>query len=204
MNLLCTERTVDSCSLNSSITLDDFKRIFYMEWGHRVLGRVVGLAFILPLTYYAVRKKLSPGLTSRFLGIAALIGLQGALGWYMVKSGLDDILLETPGAVPRVSQYRLAAHLGAAFVLYGAMFGTGHAILKDWKFVRTGKWSGLPGESIDAVLRNPLVRSFRTKIWVLTGLVFLTAISGAMKFRFLLPTYCKLITFSFRCFCGRA
>lgn len=175
-----------------------------MEWGHRVLGRVVGLAFILPLTYYAVRKKLSPGLTSRFLGIAALIGLQGALGWYMVKSGLDDILLETPGAVPRVSQYRLAAHLGAAVVLYGAMFGTGHAILKDWKFVRTGKWSGLPGESIDAVLRNPLVRSFRTKIWVLTGLVFLTAISGAMKFRFLLPTYCKLIPFSFRCFCGRA
>ena len=97
--------------LNSAITLEDFKRIFYMEWGHRVLGRVVGLAFVGPLAYYALRRKLSPGLGVRSAGIAVLIGLQGALGWYMVKSGLEDTLLETPGAVPRVSQYRLAAHL---------------------------------------------------------------------------------------------
>ena len=174
------------------MSLDDFKRIFYMEWGHRVLGRIVGLAFVLPLTYYAVRKKLTPGMTPRFLGIAALIGLQGALGWYMVKSGLDNILLETPGAVPRVSQYRLAAHLGAAVVLYGAMFGTGHAILKDWKFVRTGRWSGLPGDSVEAVLRNPLVRRFRTNVWALTALVFLTAISGMNTFIFC--DFCEMET----------
>lgn len=160
------------------MTLDDFKRIFYMEWGHRVLGRVVGLAFVLPLAYYAARGRLTAGLAPRLLGIAALLGLQGALGWYMVQSGLDAALLDAPGAVPRVSQYRLAAHLGAAVVLYAAMFATGHAIMKDWRFVRTGAWSGLPAARVDAVLRNPLVRRFRTKVWALMGLVFLTAISG--------------------------
>ncbi|KAH8118523.1 cytochrome oxidase assembly protein-domain-containing protein [Phellopilus nigrolimitatus] len=165
-------------SLNSSFTVDDFKHIFYMEWAHRILGRVVGLAFVLPLTYYAVRRKITPGLTRQFAGIAVLLGLQGALGWYMVKSGLEDSIMTTPGAVPRVSQYRLAAHLGAAFVLYSAMFATGHNIIRDWKFVRKGIWSGLEGSAWENVLRNPVVRSFRTKTWAITALVFLTAISG--------------------------
>lgn len=168
--------------LNSAITLEDFKRIFYMEWGHRVLGRVVGLAFVGPLAYYALRRKLSPGLGVRSAGIAVLIGLQGALGWYMVKSGLEDTLLETPGAVPRVSQYRLAAHLAAAIVLYGAMFWTGHAILRDWTFVRMGVWSRLPAGQWENVLANPLVRSFRNKVWAVAALVFVTAISGMWCF----------------------
>ncbi|KAH9907128.1 cytochrome oxidase assembly protein-domain-containing protein [Fomitopsis serialis] len=92
--------------LNHSITLDEFKNIFYMEWGHRILGR--------------------------------------ALGWYMVKSGLEDSLMDTPGAVPRVSQYRLAAHLGTAF--------------------------------------NSHVKRFARCSKLLTGLVFLTALSGKRGF----------------------
>ncbi|KAL5527553.1 hypothetical protein ACEPAG_6354 [Sanghuangporus baumii] len=165
--------------LNSNMDVDDFKRIFYMEWGHRVLGRLIGLAFIGPLAYFALRKKITPNMTKQFTGLAVLLGLQGALGWFMVKSGLEDSILTTPGAVPRVSHYRLAAHLGAAFVLYCAMFATGHNILKDWRYAHKGQWSGVNGSAWENVLRNPLARSFRTKAWALTALIFLTAISGA-------------------------
>ena len=171
-DFFCTDR------LNSNFDIEDFKRIFYMEWGHRVLGRLIGLAFVGPLAYFAIRKKITPGMTKQFTGLAVLLGLQGALGWFMVKSGLEDSILTTPGAVPRVSHYRLAAHLGAAFVLYCAMFITGHNIIRDWKFVHKGKWSGLTASAWENILRNPLARSFRTKAWALTALVFLTAISG--------------------------
>ena len=78
-----------------------------MEWGHRVLGRLIGLGFVVPLVYFASRRVLPRTLARNLTFYALLIGAQGALGWYMVKSGLEDTLLETPGAVPRVSQYRL-------------------------------------------------------------------------------------------------
>lgn len=149
-----------------------------MEWAHRISGRIVGLAFVLPLAYFAMRKRLTSGLTARFAGMALLLGFQGFLGWYMVQSGLENSLLETPGAVPRVSQYRLAAHLGTAFVLYAAMFGTGLAISKDWLFAQTGKWSGAK-ENWQHILSKPAVRGFKRNVWALTGLIFLTALSGA-------------------------
>ena len=87
--------------LNHSITLDEFKNIFYMEWGHRVLGRIIGVGFVVPLAYFALRKQLTATLPRNLFGMALLIGAQGALGWYMVKSGLEDSLMHTPGAVPR-------------------------------------------------------------------------------------------------------
>ena len=152
-----------------------------MEWGHRILGRVIGIAFVGPLAYFTVRKKLSTALSRRLGGMALLIGVQGGLGWYMVKSGLDDSLMDTPGAVPRVSQYRLAAHLGAALVLHAGMFGTGLAIIKDLKFSSGVPWSGLKGAAdFQAVLNNPVVRTFKRQAWTLTGLVLLTALSGAI------------------------
>lgn len=165
--------------LNYSITIDDFKRIFYMEWSHRILGRLIGVVFIGPLAYFMLRKKLSISMGARLTGLAGLIGVQGLLGWYMVKSGLEDSLLDTPGAVPRVSQYRLAAHLGLAFVLYSGMFGTGMAAIKDWKFGHGGRWSGADGKSFDYILKNTQVKWFRRQSWALTALVFLTALSGA-------------------------
>ena len=76
-----------------------------MEWGHRVLGRLIGLTFVAPLAYFASRKVLAPPMTRNLLFLGLLIGFQGALGWYMVKSGLEDSIIET-GSVPRVSQYR--------------------------------------------------------------------------------------------------
>ena len=166
-----------SDSLNNSISLEDFKSIFYMEWGHRILGRLIGIVFVGPLTYYALRRKIPNSLTLRLLGLAALIGAQGALGWYMVKSGLEDAFMETPGAVPRVSQYRLASHLGMAFLLYLGMFWSGMAVIKDWKFAKGASWSGYKGD-IEKVLGHPLVRSFKRQAGVVTGLVLLTAISG--------------------------
>ena len=96
----------------------------------------------------------------------------------MVKSGLQDSLMETPGAVPRVSQYRLAAHLGMAFLLYFGMFWSGMAVIKDWKFAHGALWSGYKGNDIEKVLNNPLVRSFKRQASVVAGLVLLTAMSG--------------------------
>lgn len=149
-----------------------------MEWGHRILGRLIGVAFVGPLVYFAVRKKISVRMAARMSGLAALIGAQGLMGWYMVQSGLEEHLLDTPGAVPRVSQYRLAAHLGLAFLLYAGMFGSGMAAIKDWKFSRGAYWSGLKGANITAILGNPSVRAFKAQAWMITGLVFLTALSG--------------------------
>ncbi|KAJ6539046.1 cytochrome oxidase assembly protein-domain-containing protein [Mycena capillaripes] len=164
--------------MNHSSSLDDFKRIYYMEWSHRILGRLVGLVFVAPLAYFTITKKISTPLAVKLGGLGLLIGAQGALGWYMVQSGMEDSLLETPGAVPRVSHYRLAAHLALAFALYTGMFSTGMAIIKDWRFARTGLASGLPLNSFASAMSHPIGRRFKSYSWVLTGLVLLTALSG--------------------------
>lgn len=114
------------------MTIEEFKRIFYYEWSHRMLGRAIGAAFILPGLFFAARGMLSKNIARRSLIIGGLIGFQGALGWYMVKSGLDEQLMQTPGATPRVSQYRLAAHLGSAFLIYTGAFMTGLKVFADY------------------------------------------------------------------------
>ena len=150
-----------------------------MEWGHRVLGRFIGLAFVAPLAYFASRKALAPPLTRNLLFLGLLIGFQGALGWYMVKSGLEDSIIET-GSVPRVSQYRLAAHLGTAFVLYAGMFGLAMNTLYDWRFAKTGEWGGLKDPMTwKKVVENPIVKRFARYSRLLAALVFVTALSGA-------------------------
>jgi heme a synthase len=163
--------------LNHNITLEEFKNIFYMEWGHRVLGRVIGVTFIAPFAYFALRKKLPPRLMGRLTFLGTLIGVQGIIGWYMVKSGLEESIMHTPGAVPRVSQYRLAAHLGTAFLLYAAMFYEGLAIVLDSRYAKGGSWSGT-AEPWRRTLENPLVKRFKLGAAGLTGLVFFTALSG--------------------------
>ena len=77
-----------------------------MEWGHRVLGRIIGVGFVVPLAYFALRKQLTATLPRNLFGMALLIGAQGALGWYMVKSGLEDSLMHTPDAYMRSDQNR--------------------------------------------------------------------------------------------------
>jgi len=95
--------------------LAGFKYIYFWEWGHRQLGRLIGLAFVIPLLWFFIRGNLPIGHRWKFVGVALLIGLQGAIGWWMVSSGLED------GRVD-VSQYRLATHLGMAFIILGALY----------------------------------------------------------------------------------
>jgi cytochrome c oxidase assembly protein subunit 15 len=146
-----------------------------MEWGHRLWGRVVGITFLLPTIYFVVRKRVSKPMAWRLAGICGLIGLQGAIGWWMVKSGLKDELLET-GNQPRVSQYRLATHLGTAFVAYICMLWNGLAILRQHRLLAN------PKESQQALyeLASPTLRPFRLMTAALAGLVFVTAMSGAL------------------------
>ncbi|KAG5733809.1 hypothetical protein E4T56_gene17784, partial [Termitomyces sp. T112] len=174
------KQTPEFKKLNSGATLSDFKFIFFMEWSHRLLGRLLGAAFVGPLVYFGIRRKISRAQFAQLFGLGTLIGAQGALGWYMVQSGLDEALMEEPGAVPRVSQYRLAAHLGMALALYAGMLSTGLGIIKDWKFSRGGKWSGSEAvKKFTRVLEKPRVKMFKRQAWALTGLVLLTALSGA-------------------------
>ncbi|WP_298291784.1 heme A synthase [uncultured Litoreibacter sp.] len=97
---------------NSSMTLDEFKVIYWWEWGHRQLGRVIGLVWALGFAYFAIRRQIPSGWTGRLVLIGALGGLQGFIGWWMVSSGLEGARLD-------VAPYRLATHLGLAFVILG-------------------------------------------------------------------------------------
>ncbi|KAI9236006.1 MAG: cytochrome oxidase assembly protein-domain-containing protein [Podila humilis] len=159
--------------LNHGMTIEEFKRIFYYEWSHRMLGRAIGAAFILPGLFFAARGMLSKNIARRSLIIGGLIGFQGALGWYMVKSGLDEQLMQTPGATPRVSQYRLAAHLGSAFLIYTGAFMTGLKVFADYS-ISKGSY-----ESLRSALNNPALKRFKGAAHGIVALVFITAISGA-------------------------
>ena len=100
--------------MNKGMTLDAFKSIFWMEWAHRLLARGVGFIFALPLLYFAVTRRIERGLAPKLVGILLLGGLQGAVGWWMVASGLVNRV--------DVSQYRLATHLTlAAFIFTATM-----------------------------------------------------------------------------------
>ena len=101
---------------NYHYSLQEFKNIFYFEYAHRMLGRLIGLFFLIPFLYFYFTHKIKPGLTPRLIVMFILGGLQGLLGWYMVKSGLVDN--------PHVSQYRLTAHLIAAILIYGFILWT--------------------------------------------------------------------------------
>ena len=161
--------------LNPSMTLEEFKSIYYMEWTHRIWGRVVGLSFVIPAIYFVAKRKVSAPMTWRLAGIAGLIGFQGFIGWWMVKSGLKDDLF-APGSHPRVSQYRLTAHLGAAFVCYTAMLWNGLAILRERKLLA----DPTAAEKAFQALRRPELRMFRRTVAGLVALVFITAMSGGL------------------------
>ena len=98
---------------NSWMTLDDFKYIFFWEYLHRLLGRILGVLFAVPFVIFLVQKRFTPQLAWPVFGLFLLGGFQGALGWWMVSSGLTELT--------SVSQYRLAAHLTAASLLFIAL-----------------------------------------------------------------------------------
>ena len=100
--------------LNNQFSIQDFKDIYFWEWIHRVIGRFIGLVFLLPFIYFLITKQLTKPTIKKALLLLGLGSLQGFLGWYMVKSGLVDN--------PDVSHYRLAAHLTTAFITFAATF----------------------------------------------------------------------------------
>ncbi len=109
------QRIPEYQELNRGMTLAGFKAIFFWEYVHRLLGRVIGLAFALPLIWFAVRRRIPRGYGRRLTALLALGGLQGAIGWWMVASGLS--------VRPDVSHVRLAVHLGTAlFILAGIVW----------------------------------------------------------------------------------
>jgi heme a synthase len=101
---------------NKWMSLEDFKFIYWWEWAHRFLGRIIGVAFIVPLVFFVARDMVAKSLRPRLFGLFILGGLQGALGWFMVASGLSERT--------DVSQYRLAAHLTLAFLLFAGVAWT--------------------------------------------------------------------------------
>ena len=107
--------------LNRGMTLAAFKDIYWLEYLHRLWGRLIGAVFLLPLVWFWLRGRLRGPLLRRLLALFALGALQGVLGWVMVESGLEDR--------PDVSQYRLTAHLGLALLIYALMLETAFALL---------------------------------------------------------------------------
>jgi cytochrome c oxidase assembly protein subunit 15 len=150
------QATPEFQQVNRGMSLEAFKGIFWWEYAHRLLGRLVGFAFILPLLWLVARGRLpsSPGLAARLFGIFVLGALQGALGWYMVQSGLVDD--------PRVSQLRLTAHLGLALLIFSAMFWTALTLLR-------------PAGAADARVK-PLFRAAAS----IAAAVFVMAVSGGL------------------------
>lgn len=108
------QQTPEYLKINRGMGLTEFKSIFWLEYYHRLLGRSIGIVFLVPFLYFLLRQRIQRTQVPKFLGMFVLGGLQGLLGWYMVKSGLVDN--------PHVSQYRLTAHLAAAFIIYGYLF----------------------------------------------------------------------------------
>jgi cytochrome c oxidase assembly protein subunit 15 len=109
--------------VNQGFGLDGFKQIFWLEWAHRLWGRLIGLAYALPLAVFWLRGRIPPGLKPRLLLLLLLGGLQGAVGWFMVASGFE-------ADRTAVSPYRLVMHLSLALGLYAALLWTGLSLLR--------------------------------------------------------------------------
>ncbi|ETV93537.1 hypothetical protein, variant [Aphanomyces invadans] len=111
-----------------SMTVDEFKQIYFWEYSHRMLGRTVGLAFAAPLAYFLIRKRIPKEMYGRLATLFGLGAVQGGIGWWMVRSGLED-RDPTDRREIRVSPYRLATHLGMAFTTCGLLTWTAFGVL---------------------------------------------------------------------------
>lgn len=147
-------------ALNEGMTLAQFKGIFWWEFLHRFWARLVGVVFVVPLLWFWLRKRVPRELTPRLATLGVLMGLQGAMGWYMVASGLTQRV--------NVSQYRLAAHLSLALVIYLVTVWTADALIASGDATPPDR--APPGRSASAQRR-----------WLTTvfALAAVTVVSGA-------------------------
>lgn len=161
------------CRNNRHITLEEFKRIWWMEYLHRMWGRLIGAVFIFPASWFWFKGILNRRMKIRVIALGSLIGLQGLMGWYMVKSGLEDRFVE-PSDVPRVSQYRLAAHLGLALLIYtGFLYNALNYLIPAQKPAIDISGAKVASSAIKTI------RRFKGLIHSTKGLIFFTALSGA-------------------------
>ncbi|CAI0409948.1 unnamed protein product [Linum tenue] len=144
--------------VNKGMSLDDFKFIYWMEYGHRMWGRALGLMFAVPFSYFLRKGYITVQLGLRLSGLFALGAGQGMIGWWMVKSGLE--------AEPRVSPYRLAAHLTSAFAIYTGLFWTALSVVMPEP----------PAESVTWVRGAAKVKRLALPVGLIVGI---TAVSGA-------------------------
>jgi cytochrome c oxidase assembly protein subunit 15 len=149
-------QTPEYQKVNAGMSLEAFKRIFWWEYAHRLLGRLIGVAYLLPFVYFLSRRKVTGRIARSVAAIYVIGALQGAMGWYMVKSGLVDD--------PRVSPYRLTAHLALALLIYGATL---------WTAMETFA----PGRSAS---RHVDSRSLGAWSVLLTALIIVMALSGGL------------------------
>lgn len=141
--------------VNRGMDLAGFKEIFAFEYAHRVLGRLIGVIFFLPFVFFWWSGRIPRRQMPKLIGLFVLGGMQGLLGWFMVKSGLVDF--------PRVSQYRLVAHLGLAVIIYSAMIW----VALDFLY---------PGRQADSHSGAGLKRF----AWGISGLLFVMILSGGL------------------------
>ena len=154
--------------VNRRMTVEEFKFIYWMEYAHRMWGRVLGIYFALPVAYFAARGYVTGALGCRLALLFAAGGSQGLVGWWMVKSGLEQPRSEHE--VPRVSPYRLATHLSTAFAIYAGILWT--ALSVAWPTPPLAA-EGLSPERVARAL------ALRARAHPLAGLIALTAASGA-------------------------
>ena len=192
---------------NADISMEDFKFIWAMEYGHRMWGRTIGAVFYIPAAVMWAKGFFNKAMKIRVVAMGSLLGFQGLLGapthqlkrgfvifgisfsgWYMVKSGLDHENFKGPSDVPRVSQYRLAAHLSSAMVLYSFFLWNSMSVLLP-----------SPKKALSpAALQS--VAKFSGMAMGVKALVFITAVSGA----FVAGLDAGLVYNSFPDFAGRA
>jgi cytochrome c oxidase assembly protein subunit 15 len=167
-------RTFPEWEQRKSMTIQEFKYIYGWEYGHRMLGRTVGLIFALPWAYFTLRGRIPPGYQKRMVGLLAMGGTQGLVGWWMVKSGLGDDRRGDKREI-RVKPVRLAAHLSMAVATYGALLWTGLDILGlPHKETMADQASKLSKQALKQAAR---LRTGSIHITALTGL---TIVSGAL------------------------
>ena len=147
------QKTPEFRDVNSDMDLAQFKSIFWMEYAHRLLGRGIGVVFLLPFLYFLARGRIEKRLIPKLVTMFILGGLQGALGWYMVASGLIHN--------PHVSQYRLTAHLSLAFLIYAFILWVALDLI--------GPTSEVPAQEFNGLRRFS---------YGVTALIFLMVIAG--------------------------
>ncbi len=156
------KQTPEYKQINSYFTLEDYKHIYWWEFIHRLIGRSIGMVFLIPFAFFVYKGWLKGKLLIKSLVIFAMGGAQGVLGWFMVASGLQD--------VPHVSHYFLAAHLITAFITCGYSF---------WVALDLIYPTDLPQTPKGALGQKPQFQSLRKWSWALLVMVVIQIVYGA-------------------------